>query len=42
MTSVENGNTLLYSPEPPEKIISLVNKEYVSVEKKMQNIHSIM
>lgn len=42
LNKVEKWNTLLYSPEPPEKIISFVNKEYVSVEKKMQNVQSIM
>lgn len=35
-------NSFLYSPEPPEKIISLLNKEYTNLEKKMENVHHIM
>jgi len=42
MNITPQGNSFLYSPEPPEKLISMVNKEYNVVDKKMQNIHSIM
>lgn len=42
MNITPQGNSFIYSPEPPEKVISLVNKEYDVVDKKMQYVHSIM
>lgn len=42
MNITPKWNSFLYSPEPPEKLISMVNKEYTQIEKKMLNTHSIM
>ena len=42
MNVTPQWNSFLYSPEPPEKVISFVNKEYNTIEKKMQNVQSIM
>jgi len=42
MNTTPKWNSFLYSPEPPEKIISLINKEYTHLEKKMKNAHQIM
>ena len=42
MSITPKGNTFLYAPEPPEKLLSLVNKEYSVLEKKMEDTHKIM
>lgn len=36
------GNTFLYSPTDPEKLLSLINKEYDLVEKKFNSTRQIM
>lgn len=42
MNAVQKWNSFLYSPEPPEKLLSMVNKEYSVVEKKMSDTQRIM
>lgn len=42
MNITPQWNSFLYSPEPPEKLVSMVNKEYNIVDRKMQNVHDIM
>lgn len=39
---VAKWNSFLYSPEPPEKVITMLNKEYLSIEKKMSYAQKIM
>ena len=39
---IQKWNTFFYSPENPEKLISIINKEYTLLEKKMENTHKIM
>lgn len=42
LSVITKGNTMLYSPEDPEKIISFISKEYNLLEKKMNNAKQII
>lgn len=42
LSVISSWNTFLYSPENPEKLLSLVNKEYDVVEKKFHSTKKIM
>lgn len=42
MNVISKGNTFFYSPSEPEKLLSLVNREYDLVEKKFQATRVIM
>jgi hypothetical protein len=37
MSVISKGNTFLYSPVDPEKLLSFINKEYDIVEKKFND-----
>jgi hypothetical protein len=42
MTVIIKGNTFLYSPEGPEKLLTFVNREYELVEKKFSDTRKII
>lgn len=42
MSVIQKGNTFLFSPENPQKLLSMVNKEYDIVEKKFHDTRMIM
>ncbi|MCP4523063.1 MAG: hypothetical protein GY828_02485 [Candidatus Gracilibacteria bacterium] len=42
MNVTPQGNSFLYSPEPPAKIMVMANQEFDRVENKVKNVQSIM